>query len=206
MTRFNPKNIAPLLVSTAAVACSVPASTAPVTEDVNDDKVRLEQLNGVWASEGPEEWDGAYGRRTFAFEDGQWSLIFDFGFDPELKQKVFTFRTDGAYRVGERSSDVPNAFRTVFDEKRKFLTFYPNDPALAAQFGMGECGLTPGVEKDISQAGCAVWKPVAECGEDHDLFAIDEEDRLYFGVRPADNDMCTPDRTPTALLAPVVKQ
>ena len=35
--------------------------------------------------------------------------------------------------------------------------------------------------------------------------AIDAEGRLFFGVRPRDNDMCTADKTPTALLDPVVR-
>lgn len=39
----------------------------------------------------------------------------------------------------------------------------------------------------------------ASCGVDHDLFALDDTG-LRFGVRPADNDMCSEDKTPTALL------
>lgn len=70
---------------------------------------------------------------------------------------------------------------------------------------MGECNLTVNLEADISQTGCAAWRSVAVCGEDHDLFALDATG-LRFGVRPADNDMCTPDKTPTALLPAVVKR
>jgi hypothetical protein len=44
---------------------------------------------------------------------------------------------------------------------------------------------------------------VADCGTDHDLLALDATG-LRFGQRPMDNDMCTPDRRPTALLGPVV--
>jgi len=56
---------------------------------------------------------------------------------------------------------------------------------------------------DISERGCAGWKPVADCAEDHDLLALGPQG-LQFGVRPRDNDMCTPDRRPTALLPAVV--
>lgn len=34
----------------------------------------------------------------------------------------------------------------------------------------------------------------------------DEKGNLYFGVRPADNNMCTADRRPTALLPAVAKR
>jgi hypothetical protein len=69
--------------------------------------------------------------------------------------------------------------------------------------GLADCGLTPNLETDISATGCAAWRPVAFCGEDHDLLALTAEG-LHFGVRPADNDMCVPDRRPTALLPAVV--
>lgn len=181
--------------------------TACATGDVNpaDDGAKLQALEGTWESPEPEEWYGAYGRRRFTFDDGRWSLVFDFGFDPDLNEKVFTFETEGGYRVGEPSSDVPGAYRTVFFEETKSLTFYPGSPSMMEQFGVAECGLVPGDRKDISRSGCGQWKPVSVCGEDHDLFAIDGEDRLYFGVRPRDNDMCTAEKTPTALLPPVVR-
>jgi hypothetical protein len=69
--------------------------------------------------------------------------------------------------------------------------------------GMADCGLTVNLEADISVTGCAAWRPVAVCGEDHDLLALSDAG-LHFGVRPADNDMCTPDKLPTALLPAVV--
>ena len=67
---------------------------------------------------------------------------------------------------------------------------------------MGECALTYNLETDISETGCAAWRPVSVCGEDHDILAMTDAG-LHFGVRPPDNDMCTEDRRPTALL-PVV--
>jgi hypothetical protein len=46
---------------------------------------------------------------------------------------------------------------------------------------------------------------VAECPTDHDLLAMVDDGRLAFGVRPKDNDMCTPDKRPRALTPPVHK-
>jgi hypothetical protein len=98
---------------------------------------------------------------------------------------------------------VPGAFHTVFDEDWKHLTLLTPVPEIAAAMGMADCGLTVNLEADISETGCAAWRPVADCGEDHDLLALTEAG-LHFGVRPADNDMCTADKTPTALLTAVV--
>jgi hypothetical protein len=168
-------------------------------------KSELEKLTGTYASGAVEPWYGAFGTREFTFGDGNWSLTFTHALDPEMKMKTFVFRTGGDYRIEAPSAAVPGAFEAVFDEDWKKLTSYIGDPKMAEQFGFAPCGLTVGAEKDISADGCAAWKPVPVCGEDHDLLAMDEAG-LYFGVRPADNDMCTPDKRPTALLMPVVRR
>lgn len=196
-----------LLLTVLSVGCTLITPTMPVSaESVDADRARLETLSGTYASLATEEWYGAYGTRTFTFDEGRWALEFHFALDPEMTQKVFTFRTQGPYALQERSNVVPEAFHTIFYEEQKFVMVYLDDPALLAGMGMAACGLTAGVEQDISETGCANWKPVAECGEDHDLFAIDDQGQLYFGVRPQDNDMCTADRLPTEILPPVAKQ
>jgi hypothetical protein len=117
--------------------------------------------------------------------------------------RTFQFRTGGTYTVGEPSPAVPGAYQTTFGENWKRVTLFVTDPKLVEAMGMAACGLTPNLEADISAAGCAHWKPVAECGQDHDILKLDGA-ALYFGVRPADNDMCTVDKTPTALLPDAV--
>jgi hypothetical protein len=169
------------------------------------DRPALETLSGTYASTAPEPWYGGFGTRSFTFADGQWGLVFEHALDPEMALKTFTFRTEGPYEIGEPSPVVAGAFEAVFFEDRKYVTLLTDDPGLVEAFGFAGCGLSLGVEVDISETGCAAWKPVAECREDHDLLAIDERG-LYFGVRPADNDMCSPDKRPTALLPAVVRQ
>jgi hypothetical protein len=166
---------------------------------------QLQSLSGTYASTAPERWYGAFGTREFTFEEGKWTLTFTHALDPEMKMKTFVFRTGGDYWIGAPSKAVAGAFEAVFDEDWKKLTSFIADPAMAEQFAFAPCGLTTGVEKDISAEGCAAWKPVLECGEDHDLLAMDGKG-LYFGVRPADNDMCTADKRPTALLMPVMRR
>ncbi len=177
--------------------------TMPALAEAELDRAALASLNGTFHSSSVEEWYGGYGTREFVFSDGQWSLTFIHALDPAMTQRTFQFRTGGAYAVGEESTAVPGAFHAVFDEDWKHLTLLTPVPEIAAAMGMAECGLTLNLEVDISKTGCAAWRPVAVCGKDHDLLALTDAG-LHFGVRPADNDMCTPDKTPTALLAAVV--
>jgi hypothetical protein len=188
------------LVSIALVlAAALPA--AAVAEAPGADALRA--LHGTYISPAVEEWYGGFGTREFVFADGQWSLTFTHALDPQMTMRTFQFRTGGAYRVEGPSPVVEGAFHTVFDEDWKHLTLLTAVPEIVAGMGMADCGLTVNLEADISETGCAAWRPVAICGEDHDLLAVTDAG-LHFGVRPADNDMCTPDKVPTALLPAVV--
>jgi len=184
------------------LAAALVAAIAPGMAQAGD-RTALEALTGTFHSPAVEQWYGGYGSREFVFSEGRWSLTFIHALDPAMTQRTFQFRTGGAYTVGQESEIVAGAFRTVFDEDWKHLTLLTPVPEIAAAMGMAECGLTVNLEADISESGCAAWRPVAVCGEDHDLLALSEEG-LHFGVRPADNDMCTADKTPTALLTAVV--
>lgn len=168
-------------------------------------RAELERLSGTYASTAPEPWYGGYGTRRFTFENGRWSLVFTHALDPAMQRRTFSFRTDGPYRVGAPSTSVAGAFEAVFSEDVKRVTLLTDDPAIIQAFGFASCGLSLNVEVDISAKGCAGWKPVSVCRDDHDLLAVDAAG-LHFGVRPRDNDMCRPERRPTALLMPVVRQ
>ncbi len=191
----------PLLAAFAAAATIV-ALAVPATAQTAD-RAALETLTGTFHSPAVEEWYGGYGTREFVFAKGKWSLTFIHALDPQMTQRTFQFRTGGAYEVRKASEAVPGAFHTVFDEDWKHLTLLTPVPKIAAAMGMADCGLTVNLEADISAKGCAAWRPVAVCGKDHDLLSLSQKG-LHFGVRPADNDMCTADKTPTALLSAVV--
>ena len=167
------------------------------------DAATLQALNGTYVSPAVEDWYGGFGTREFVFADGRWSLIFTHALDPAMTMRTFQFRTGGAYRVGDPSPVVDGAYEAVFDEDWKHVTLLTAVPEIIAGMGMGDCGLTVNLEADISETGCAAWRPVSVCGEDHDLLALSDAG-LHFGVRPADNDMCTADKLPTALLPAVV--
>ncbi len=190
------------LLAACTLAVVAAALAVPALAD-QADRAQLEALHGTYHSATVEDWYGGYGLREFVFSNGTWSLTFTHALDPAMTQRTFQFRTGGAYRVVAPTDAVPGAFHTVFDEDWKHVTLLTPVPEIAAAMGMADCGLTVNLEADISDTGCAAWRPVADCGQDHDLLAQSDAG-LHFGVRPADNDMCTPDKVPTALLPAVI--
>ncbi|MEL6562421.1 MAG: hypothetical protein AAFQ94_29900 [Bacteroidota bacterium] len=168
-------------------------------------KSDLENLSGTYQDINPYAYGDAFGQRIFTFDKGKWTLVFTLALDPNLENQVFQFRTYGSYRIGEASEIVENAFNAEFGEDKKFVTLKTDNEQLIEAFGFSSCGLTPFIEKDISENGCSLWKPVSECPVDHDLVSLDENGLLYFGQRPADNDMCSADKRPTSLTPAVSK-
>lgn len=186
----------------AAIAVSTLSGTQSVRAEPSDAET-LRTLEGVFRSPAPEAWYGGYGLREFVFRGGRWSLTFTHALDPGMTQRTFQFRTGGGYDVRGVAPEAAPARHVAFEEAWKHVTLFLDDPAMVAAFGFQDCGLTQNLETDISETGCASWKPVADCNQDHDLLLLDG-DQLFFGVRPADNDLCTADKTPTALLDPVL--
>ncbi|MCU0419262.1 MAG: hypothetical protein MUC38_06345 [Cyclobacteriaceae bacterium] len=187
-----------------AIAVAAVATSAFKPADSLKDK--LETLSGTYADAQPYPYGQAWGQRVFTFNKGKWTLVFTLALDPELKMKVFEFRTVGTYKLQEKSAVVANTYNAVFYEDKKFVTVKTTDTNLINAFGFTPCQLTPHVEKDISENGCSAWKSVKVCPGDYDLLSLDREGNLYFGERPVDNDMCSPDKRPTKLTPPVVKQ
>lgn len=197
------KNIFFTLITLLLTACTQQLAAQAVPTPAKT----FEQLSGIYADTGSYEYGkGAYGKRVFSFNHGTWTLHFTFALDPDLKNIVFEYRCIGTYKLLEKSGTVPNAYNALFYTYKKFVTLKTADANLAQAFGLAACDLKPNEEKDVSIVGCAGWRPVAVCGEDHDLLAMGKEGRLYFGTRPRDNDMCTADKRPTSLTPPVVKR
>lgn len=196
------------LMTIVAVTALLAASLAFVAKkrSAEDAKKKLQNLSGTYKDPKGVNWGrGTYGTREFTFDKGKWTLNFVLALDPEMKNQVFVFRTAGTYKVLDKSTSVKDAYNALFLEDKKFVTIKTADQNLLTAFGLAPCGFVKDVEKDISITGCSLWKPVSECNEDHDLLYLDKEGKLYFGVRPPDNNMCTADKRPTQLYLPVVK-
>ncbi len=170
-----------------------------------DLKSQLENLSGTYTDAKPYAYGKGFGKRVFTFEKGNWTLNFTFSLDPEMKRQVFQFRTFGTYKVQGKSSKVANSYNAIFNEEKKLLTLKTSDENLVKAFGFTPCNMMKDVEQDVSETGCSGWKSVAECPGDHDLLSLDKEGKLYFGSRPQDNNMCSPDKRPTSLTPPVIK-
>lgn len=170
-----------------------------------DLKSKLENLSGTYADLIPYNYGQAFGKRVFTFDKGKWTLDFTLSLDPEMKMQVFKFTTFGTYKVQNKSTKIADTYEAVFFEENKFLTLKTSDENLINAFGFTPCNLAVDVEQDVSVKGCSGWKSVKECPGDYDLLSLDKEGRLYFGTRPQDNDMCSPEKRPTSLTPPVTK-
>ena len=113
-------------------------------------------------------------------------------------------RQVGPYKISGSSAAVEGEHDAIFYEDVKFVTLRTTDAKLVEAMGLAGCNLKRDIKIKISTTGCARWKRVAACRADHDLLAIDAVGDLLFGVRPADNDMCTPDKRLKVLLSAVV--
>ncbi|MCG9874082.1 MAG: hypothetical protein MH321_04760 [Leptospiraceae bacterium] len=167
---------------------------------------QLKALNGTYVDPVPYEYgQGVYGKREFTFKNGSWTLDFVLALDPKLDNKVFRFRTLGSYEILRPSENQPQSYEANFKEDKKFVTLLTQDKGLAQAFGLSNCGLQPTVEKDISISGCSVWKSVKDCPIDHDLVKLDKDGKLYFGIRPKDNNMCQEEFRPTSLTPATIR-
>ena len=188
---------------TLSAACAQPAAPATVPTT----PATLSALAGTYADAASYAYGpNVYGKRTFTFNHGTWTLHFILALDPELKNVVFEYRTLGTYSVQGRSATVPNAYEALFLSDKKYVKLRSRDAGLVQGFGLAACSLPVDEWKDVSEVGCGGWRPVAVCREDHDLLALDAKGGLYFGQRPRDNDMCTAAKRPTALTPPVVQR
>jgi hypothetical protein len=170
-----------------------------------DLKYKLEHLSGKYADAKPYNYGKAWGKRVFTFNKGRWTLVFTLALDPAMNMPVFEFRTYGSYSLQEKSATLADTYHALFLEEKKFVTLKTGDEKLIQAFGFVPCGMTKDVEQDISITGCSAWKSVADCPGDYDLLSLDKSGQLYFGERPADNDMCSAEKRPTKLTPPVVK-
>jgi hypothetical protein len=188
-----------------SVLIAVTISFSLAFTKIIDNRKALENLSGTYKDAKPYSYGKAWGNRIFNFDNGKWSLKFTLALDPEMKMQVFEFRTFGTYKVLEKSDKVTNTYNALFLEDKKFVTLKTSDENLIKAFGFAPCNMTKDVEQDISEKGCSGWKSVSECPGDNDLLSIDKDGKLYFGNRPSDNDMCSPEKRPTSLTPPVLK-
>ena len=157
-------------------------------------------LVGTWA--GPcypsPSGDGSFNQLTFRMTDATWDLDYVAHGDAACSgSAVFlTVNIQGPYTIGAPSAVAPGAHEGTFSFAKKTVT--AGQPA-AVGFLKEKCGFDAKVGEPVDLAGgCANLGayPLADCKDDHDIVRLDGT-TLTFGKRPADNNMCTPDKRPT---------
>lgn len=163
-------------------------------------------IEGRWAStclSSPQQ-DGSTNYFDLDFDIGaeRWALDYVVHGDPQCSSRLLTVHIEGPYELGEPSKAVEGAHEGVFRFDSKTMT--PHVEGLAAMLndiqGCGEGTWAAGETKDVFEVGCPAFGqyPKAQCAADHDLVEVKGE-AIHFGQRPADNDMCTPEKRPAAL-------
>jgi len=166
--------------------------------------VRPSDLKGTWTSavcESMPNADGSktYFKRIFNMTEKDWALKFETFGDEGCTSRLFTARFEGPYTLLKDSEKVEGATEGDFGFARHYMTAHVQP--VADWFQGANCGAAPwkvGEEQETSTKGCVFLRPVSACGTDHDIVKV-EGNKLFFGQRPADGDMCTPDKRPTAL-------
>jgi hypothetical protein len=156
-------------------------------------------LAGRWKSACTDPGGGQAIRLSFDLTPDAWALDYaNFG-DAACAAPALTVHIEGPYAVTGASATVAGAYEARFGFARKTVTPSTDGAAVFLAQACGGGTFTAGAATDIA-GGCAGlgMYPLASCAADYDLVAR-AGDRLQFGARPADNDMCTEARRPTAL-------
>ncbi|MFT3712232.1 MAG: hypothetical protein QM817_31695 [Archangium sp.] len=161
-------------------------------------------VKGSWKSAAAEDMgNGSFCTRDFTLTDSTWALTFTIYADKELKTPLVAMNFEGGWKATGDSKSVPGASEATFEFKKKSVTLHAKDAAKG--FGMDGCGLTPGKAKDVTKTGCSFVASVEKYGREFDLLKRDGA-QLFFGARPADGDMGSEAKRPTALGAPLIKK
>ncbi|MDC0672159.1 hypothetical protein [Nannocystis radixulma] len=194
-----------LLASVFALACAHGCDQEGDPETAPD----APEIAGHWVSDclpSPQA-DGTtqYLRLDFTIGDADWALDYVTHGDDACANKLVTVHIAGPYTLERESETVEGAWEARFGFTTK--TIRPEVDGLRDYLnsldGCGAAEFATGVAQDVLQTGCLGFgqHPGADCPADYDVVKRDGDD-LFFGARPADNDMCTAAKRPTAL-APV---
>ena len=182
------------------------ATSSDVRSSGGDGSSALD-LSGRWRNACTPNGSGGGFSLDFEFTASEWKLDYVTYAEPACATRMVTVHIEGPYELGARSAQVSSAYDAVFRFTRKTVTAH-SAGAVGFLSGLPMCTgpFEVGVARDIGASGCAGLgqRPIAACGQDYDLVSV-EGDALRFGQRPADNDMCTAEKRPSAL-APVSSQ
>lgn len=142
-----------------------------------------------------------YTRLDFAIAEATWAVDYTVHGDAACTSPLVTVHIEGPYELGAPVAGMEGVIEARFGFTEKKIT--PHVEALAgalASMGCGSGTWTAGEGQNVLETGCAGFGqyPRSRCEADFDLVKVTPEG-VQFGARPADNDMCTPAKRPTAL-------
>jgi hypothetical protein len=190
------------------LACGSESPSAPDATTGGEDAAAPPSLVGRWVSDctpSPQA-DGStqYFRLDFDLAATDWALDYVVHGDAACEVPLVTVHIEGPYALERPSNVVAGAWEARFGFTTK--TIRPEVDGLrdflSSLEGCGAADFETGVAQDVYASGCPGFGqyPQAICEADYDVVLLDG-DSLFFGARPADNDMCTPEKRPAALSA-----
>jgi hypothetical protein len=171
-------------------------------------------IKGKWASEICEFSQNPNGtkifyKRLFTITDKTWAMDFSTFGDANCSEstKLLTVDTGGKYKLGKESL-APGGTEGEFMFSHRKVT--PKAKENIAWLNSSKiCGFadwTAGKAKDLQKTGCAQFGayPLKDCKGEYDIVKL-EGNKLYFGARPADSNLCSADRRAKEFGAPLIK-
>jgi hypothetical protein len=209
---MTPRTFVMCLVALFTVACGSATPTPAGSADAAARTPTAPSIAGRWVSDctpSPQA-DGStqYFRLDFDIQAADWAVDYTVHGDAACTVPLVTVHIEGPYTFERPSDAVAGAWEARFGFTRK--TIRPEVDGLRdflnSLEGCGTNDFATGVAQDVYASGCPSFGqyPQAICEADYDLVRL-EGDSLVFGVRPADNNMCAPDRRPSAM-SPVVNR
>lgn len=185
-------------LSLATSACGSPGTEAPAPATTAS-QTRLD-ITGKFASACVKA-GGSPTKLTFDIGASEWKLDYVTYGDEACTTPFATVHIEGPYELSGPSPTVNGATlgRFAFSKKTVKAHMAAASGFLASEKGCGAGTFPENAAVDIGATGCAGLgqRPITQCGQDFDLVFL-EGDTLTFGERPADNDMCTEAKRPTA--------
>lgn len=190
------------LLSTVSVL-AVCAACGSSRGSEKSDAAQASSPEGRWKSACFTQGEGQAAQNVqldFNITKDRWALDYVVFTEGSCKEPFLTNHIEGPYKIGAASGSVAGAYEGEFMFDKKTVTPHMDAAVTILEQACGENTYAVKTATDVLEKGCAGFgsRPSAQCAADYDLVKI-EGDTLRFGKRPADNDMCVPEKRPTEL-------
>lgn len=195
-------------IAAIAAACGHTEETpdSPTPDAAGDETPTPPDISGRWTSGcldfTPEGGDPNIFQLDFDLTADRWAIDYVVHGAPDCSAPLLTVHIDGPYALTAPSETVEGAWEADFRFDEKTMTPHVDGmvQTLSSIEGCGDGPFALDEATSVLGAGCAPFGqyPGESCSQDYDLVLLSADgQQLRFGNRPADNNMCTPDRRPS---------